>query len=60
MDNQWVEPGPVLGGEDGGHGFVIGGVGTEAINRLGGKGDKPAIGQQAGRGFTPPSSAEVI
>ena len=53
MHDQGVEQRAALGGENRGHGFAIGGVGAQAIDRLGREGDKPAILQNPG-GFGDP------
>ena len=50
VDDQRVEPGPVLSLEDAGDGFVVCGVGAEAIDGFGGKGDKPALAEAPGGG----------
>jgi hypothetical protein len=39
MDDQRIEAGPALGGEDRRHGAVVGGVAPEAVNGLCGEGD---------------------
>ena len=49
MDDQRMVLRPPLGGEDLRHGLRIGGIGTEAVDRLGGKGDQFAGAQQLGR-----------
>ena len=48
MHDQRIEQRAALGGEDRGHRFAIGGVGAQAVNRLGGEGDQPAVSQDAG------------
>ena len=49
MHDQGIEQGTALGGEDRGHGFAIGGVGTKAVNGFGREGDKPALLEDARR-----------
>ena len=43
MHDQGIEQRAALGGEDRGHGFAIGGVGAQAVDRLGGEGDQAAV-----------------
>jgi hypothetical protein len=50
MNDERIEARAVLGREDCGHGAVIGGIGAEAIDRLGGKGDEAAGAKRFGRG----------
>ena len=47
MGDQGVEARPPLGLEDAGHSDGVSGVGAEAIDRLGGQDDKPAVGERA-------------
>jgi hypothetical protein len=48
MYNQWVEVWSSLGTEDRGDGLVVGRVATQAVNRLGRKGDELPGPQQSG------------
>ena len=48
MHDQGVEQRAPLGGENRGHGFAVGGVGAQPVNRLSREGDKAAILQDAG------------
>ena len=45
MHDQRIEARPPLGGENAGHRLAIGGVGAQAIDRLGRKGDQSAMAQ---------------
>ena len=47
MHDQGIEQRPALGGENRGHRLAVGGVGAQAVNRLGGEGDQAAIAQDA-------------
>ena len=47
MSNQRIEARPPLGLVDAGDRSAIGGIGAQAIDRFGGKGDQPALGQDA-------------
>ena len=49
MDDQGIEARPPLGGENRGHGFAIGGVRAQAIDRLGRESDQAALRQDTRR-----------
>ena len=48
MQNEWVIGRPAFGLENAGDRRGIKTIGTQAIDRLGGKGDQMAIGQHSG------------
>ena len=49
MNDQRGETGPLLGGEDLRDGLLVGGVGAQAVNSFGGKGDETALANRLAR-----------